>query len=77
MAGIPWRRWKICIRYLGQGGWRRCLRIPCRRAVAVVVALSLWVSTGGLTASEVSLPMKEDGFGEIHWYPVSFVSEER
>ena len=51
--------------------WRRLRRwgqgIPLRRAIAVVLAVALWMGTGGMTASGV-IPPVGSGFGEIHWY---------
>lgn len=41
--------------------------IQPRRAVAVVLAVTLWMGTGGMTASGVISPVRS-GFGEIHWY---------
>ena len=41
--------------------------ISPHRAVAMAVAVVLWMGTGGMTASGVIPPVRS-GFGEIHWY---------
>ena len=43
--------------------------ITPRRAVAIAVAVVLWMGTGGMTASGVISPVRS-GFGEIHWYGI-------
>lgn len=39
-----------------------------RRALAVVVALSLWMAVGGMDSSEVVMETEGEVFGEVHWY---------
>ncbi len=45
-------------------------RITPRRALAVVVALSLWMGAGGMAGSSVLLPAEtgEEVYGEPHWF---------
>jgi hypothetical protein len=53
-------------------GWIviRTREIPPRRAVAVVVALSLWMGTGSMAGSSVLLPAEtgEEVYGDPHWF---------
>ena len=39
-----------------------------RRALAVVVALSLWMGVGRMDSSEVVMETEGEVFGEVHWY---------
>ena len=39
-----------------------------RRAVAAVVALSLWMGVGGMDSSGVATETEGEVFGEVHWY---------
>lgn len=39
-----------------------------RRAVAVVVALSLWMGVGGMESSGAARKTEGEIFGEVHWY---------
>ena len=39
-----------------------------RRALAVVVALSLWMAVGGMDSSVVVMETEGEVFGEVHWY---------
>ena len=39
-----------------------------RRAVAVVVALSLWMGAGRMDSSESVIVADGEVFGEVHWY---------
>ena len=39
-----------------------------RRALAVVVALSLWMAVGGMDSSESVIEADGEVFGEVHWY---------
>ena len=39
-----------------------------RRAVAVVVALSLWMGVGGMDSSGLATETEGEVFGEVHWY---------
>ena len=52
------------------GAWikERKGRITPRRALAVVVALSLWMGAGGMDSSESVIVADEEVFGEVHWY---------
>ena len=43
-------------------------RITPRRALAVVVALSLWVGVGRMDSSESVMEADGEVFGEVHWY---------
>ena len=43
-------------------------RITPRRALAVVVALSLWMGAGGMDSSGVVTETEGEVFGEVHWY---------
>ena len=43
-------------------------RITPHRALAVVVALSLWMAVGGMDSSEVVMETEGEVFGEVHWY---------
>ena len=52
------------------GTWvkKQAGEMTLRRALAVVVTLSLWMGTGGMTAS-VKMPSPSgEVFGEVHWY---------
>jgi hypothetical protein len=42
--------------------------ITPRRALAVVVALSLWMGAGRMDSSEVVIETEGEVFGEVHWY---------
>ena len=42
--------------------------ITPRRALAVVVTLSLWMGVGGMDSSEVVIETEGEVFGEVHWY---------
>ena len=42
--------------------------ITPRRALAAVVALSLWMGIGGMDSSEVVIETEGEVFGEVHWY---------
>ena len=42
--------------------------ITPRRALAAVVALSLWMGVGRMDSSEVVLETEGEVFGEVHWY---------
>ena len=58
-------RWELRVVRRACARWKRDLH----RGAAVVVALSLWMAAGGMTASQIKQPT--DGgerFGEIHWY---------
>ena len=52
------------------GAWikERKGRITPRRALAVVVALSLWMGAGGMDSSESVIVADEEVFGVVHWY---------
>lgn len=39
-----------------------------RRALAVVVALSLWMGVGRMDSSESVIVVDGEVFGEVHWY---------
>jgi hypothetical protein len=39
-----------------------------RRALAVVVALSLWMGAGRMDSSESVIEADGEVFGEVHWY---------
>ena len=39
-----------------------------RRAVALVVALSLWMGVGVMDSSESVIETEGEVFGEVHWY---------
>ncbi len=39
-----------------------------RRAVALVVALSLWMGVGVMDSSESVTETEGEVFGEVHWY---------
>ena len=43
-------------------------RITPRRALAVVVALSLWMGVGRMDSSESVMEADGEVFGEVHWY---------
>ena len=43
-------------------------RITPRRALTVVVALSLWMGAGGMDSSGVAMDTEGEVFGEVHWY---------
>ena len=43
-------------------------RITPRRALTVVVALSLWMGAGGMDSSGVVTETEGEVFGEVHWY---------
>lgn len=53
-------------------GWtetvRRVRAVPPRRALAAVVALSLWMGAGTMAASVRTQKDRGTEFGEIHWY---------
>lgn len=59
------RRWLAAL-----GVWikERKGRITPRRALAVVVALSLWMGAGGMDSSGVVTETEGEVFGEVHWY---------
>lgn len=61
---IEWIRERISA-FLRAG--RAWIRSP-RRAAAVVVALALWMGSGGMTASVAPLLPEGEVFGEVHWY---------
>ena len=42
--------------------------ITSRRALAAVVALSLWMGVGRMDSSESVIVADEEVFGEVHWY---------
>ena len=46
----------------------RAEKLTPRRALTVVVALSLWMGTGGMTASVAPIPSADGEVGEVHWY---------
>ena len=50
--------------------WARMhvVSMSLRRTVAVVVALSLWMGTGRMTAAVPPPEPTEEGFGAVHWY---------
>lgn len=52
------------------GAWikERMGEMSPRRAVAVVVALSLWMGVGGMDSSGVVTETEGEVFGEVHWY---------
>jgi hypothetical protein len=52
------------------GAWikERKGRITPRRALAAVVALSLWMGMGRMDSSEVVIETEGEVFGEVHWY---------
>ena len=52
------------------GAWikERMGEMSPRRALAVVVALSLWMAVGGMDSSEVVMETEGEVFGEVHWY---------
>ena len=57
------------------GAWRRrvvlwVLALRSKRALAAVVALSLWMGAGGMAGSSVLLPAEtgEEVYGEPHWF---------
>ena len=43
-------------------------RITPRRALTVVVALSLWMGAGRMDSSESVIVADGEVFGEVHWY---------
>lgn len=43
-------------------------RITPRRALTVVVALSLWMGAGRMDSSESVMEADGEVFGEVHWY---------
>ena len=43
-------------------------RITPRRALAAVVALSLWMGVGKMDSSESVIVADGEVFGEVHWY---------
>ena len=59
------RRWAILA-----WGWIKGLmgEMSPRRALAFVVALSLWMGAGGMTASVRTSDPSGEVFGEVHWY---------
>lgn len=52
------------------GAWikERMGEMSPRRAVALVVALSLWMGVGGMDSSESVTETEGEVFGEVHWY---------
>jgi hypothetical protein len=52
------------------GAWikERKGRITPRRALAAVVALSLWMGAGRMDSSESVIVADGEAFGEVHWY---------
>ena len=52
------------------GAWikERKGRITPRRALAAVVALSLWMGVGRMDSSESVIVADGEVFGEVHWY---------
>ena len=52
------------------GAWikERMGEMSPRRAIAVVVALSLWMGVGGMDSSGVVTETEGEVFGEVHWY---------
>ena len=52
------------------GAWikERMGEMSPRRAVAVVVALSLWMGVGGMDSSGEVTETEGEVFGEVHWY---------
>ena len=59
------RRWLASL-----GAWikEQKGRITPRRALTVVVALSLWMGAGGMDSSGVVTETEGEVFGEVHWY---------
>ncbi len=59
------RRW-----FASLGAWikEKKREITPRRALAVVVALSLWMGVGRMDSSESVMEADGEVFGEVHWY---------
>ena len=59
------RRW-----FASLGAWIKEKKgeITPRRALAVVVALSLWMGAGRMDSSESVIVADGEVFGEVHWY---------
>ena len=59
------RRW-----FASLGAWikEKKREITPRRALAVVVALSLWMGVGRMDSSESVIVADGEVFGEVHWY---------
>jgi hypothetical protein len=59
------RRW-----FASLGAWikERMGEITPRRALAAVVALSLWMGAGRMDSSESVIVADGEVFGEVHWY---------
>ena len=59
------RRWLASL-----GAWikEQKGRITPRRALTVVVALSLWMGAGGMDSSGVVTETEGEVFGEVLWY---------
>ena len=59
------RRW-----FASLGAWikEKKREITPRRALAVVVALSLWMGVGKMDSSESVIVADGEVFGEVHWY---------
>ena len=74
-----WRIWAgkqtegVCRWFASLGAWikEKKREITPRRALAVVVALSLWMGVGrmaGSAALEAQNQPAGEVFGEVHWY---------
>ena len=55
------------------GAWRRrvvlwVLALRSKRALAAVVALSLWMGAGGMAGSSLPVPSDGEVYGEPHWF---------
>ena len=59
------REWAASVRERIREGMRT---VTLHRAVAVVVALSLWMGVGGMDSSAKGEKMAGETFGEVHWY---------
>ena len=59
------RRW-----FASLGAWikEKKGRITPRRALTVVVVLSLWMGVGRMDSSESVIEADGEVFGEVHWY---------
>ena len=59
------RRW-----FASLGAWikEKKREITPRRALAAVVALSLWMGAGRMDSSESVMEADGEVFGEVHWY---------
>jgi hypothetical protein len=57
-------------RFASLGAWikERMGEMSPRRALAVVVALSLWMGVGRMDSSESVIVADGEVFGEVHWY---------